>query len=88
MLRIPCPHCGLRDNDEFTYLGDATVVRPDSSDATDDAWQDYVFVRDNPRGVHEEFWHHGHGCRCWIIVTRDTATHKISGARLAQVDRK
>jgi hypothetical protein len=28
-LRIPCPYCGLRGNDEFTYLGDASVRRPD-----------------------------------------------------------
>ena len=28
-LRIPCPYCGARGNEEFTYLGDATVQRPD-----------------------------------------------------------
>ena len=28
-MRIPCPYCGPRGNEEFTYLGDATVRRPD-----------------------------------------------------------
>ena len=28
-MRIPCPFCGDRDVQEFTYLGDATVARPD-----------------------------------------------------------
>ena len=27
-MRIPCPHCGPRTHDEFTYYGDATVRRP------------------------------------------------------------
>jgi sarcosine oxidase subunit delta len=28
-VRIPCPFCGPRGNEEFTYLGDASVRRPD-----------------------------------------------------------
>ena len=28
-MRIPCPYCGERDVREFTYLGDATLERPD-----------------------------------------------------------
>ena len=28
-MRIPCPFCGDRELDEFTYLGDASVQRPD-----------------------------------------------------------
>ena len=27
-MRIACPHCGLRDVREFTYLGDAAPERP------------------------------------------------------------
>ena len=27
-MRIACPYCGERDNEEFTYLGDATVHAP------------------------------------------------------------
>jgi heterotetrameric sarcosine oxidase delta subunit len=76
MLIICCPWCGERDHSEFTYGGDATVARPDA-DAAEDAWVDYVYFRDNPCGPHNEYWQHAQGCRQWLRVTRDTATHAI-----------
>jgi sarcosine oxidase subunit delta len=88
MIRIPCPHCGLRDHSEFTYLGDATVTRPDDTDTEDRGrggrWSRYLYQRDNPRGVHQELWHHGQGCRSWLVVTRNTASHEVLGAKLAR----
>lgn len=82
MLRIPCPFCGLRDHAEFDYEGDATVTFP-PLDAAPQAWLDAVFLRDNPRGAHREFWRHARGCGAWLIVTRDTLTHAIAGAEIA-----
>lgn len=82
MLRIPCPFCGPRDHSEFSYGGDATVEYP-PLDADRDAWFEAVFLRDNPRGPHREIWHHVSGCRAFLVVERNTATHEISGARLA-----
>ena len=32
-MRIKCPHCGERGNEEFAYLGDATVHPPDDASA-------------------------------------------------------
>jgi sarcosine oxidase subunit delta len=81
-MLIPCPVCGLRDHEEFTYGGDATVVRPNISDGDQSHWAAYVYDRENPRGTHQEYWHHNHGCRSFLIVTRDTQTHDVSGARL------
>jgi sarcosine oxidase subunit delta len=83
-MRIPCPYCGARDLHEFTYLGDATVERPDP-DAADalDRFVEYVYVRDNPAGPHREFWYHGSGCQSWLIVNRDTRTHEILGSEAA-----
>lgn len=78
-MRIPCPHCGDRDAQEFVYRGDAGPVRPDS----DGAFHDYLYLRNNPAGRLDEFWYHAQGCRSWIIVDRDTRTHEIFGARLA-----
>lgn len=49
--------------------------------AGSEAWIDYVYLRDNPRGAYEEYWHHTSGCRRWLVVSRDTATHEISGSR-------
>ena len=34
-------------------------------------------MRKSPRGKHVELWHHISGCRQWIKVERDTATHEI-----------
>jgi sarcosine oxidase subunit delta len=83
-MRLPCPFCGLRDVREFTYLGDATLRRPDpAAEGAMAAFHDYVYLRDNPAGAHREYWHHGLGCRSWLVVTRDTRTHAVLGAELA-----
>ena len=81
-MRIRCPHCGERDVQEFSYLGDAGKVRPEGSDAN--AMIDYVYLRDNPAGLHREFWYHSAGCHDWLVVTRDTRTHAIEEARPAR----
>ena len=83
-MRIDCPYCGSRDGHEFTYLGDATLTRPDPAapDAVD-AFHDYVYLRDNPAGAHRELWYHASGCRRWVIVERDTRTHAITATRFA-----
>jgi heterotetrameric sarcosine oxidase delta subunit len=84
MLRINCPICGLRDEAEFSYGGDATLVRPAHDETNPDIWCDFVFLRDNPRGAHHEYWHHVQGCRQWLVIERDTFTHKIGSAVLAR----
>jgi sarcosine oxidase, subunit delta len=33
MLRIPCPWCGVRDETEFHYGGQAHIARPEDPDA-------------------------------------------------------
>jgi methylglutamate dehydrogenase subunit B len=79
-MRIPCPYCGERDVHEFVYRGDAAPVRP----ASDEGFYDYVYLRDNVAGAMREHWYHAQGCRNWIVVTRDTRTHRISNAVLAR----
>jgi sarcosine oxidase subunit delta len=76
MHRIDCPWCGVRDEIEFAYRGDATVGRP-APEAGIDAFYAYVYERENPRGWHVEWWHHASGCRQWIKVVRHTLTHDI-----------
>jgi heterotetrameric sarcosine oxidase delta subunit len=75
-MRIPCPYCGERSREEFTVLGSAEAERP-SPTASAESWVVYLHLRANPAGVHQEFWHHTHGCRAWLIVTRDTVTHTV-----------
>ncbi|CTQ50495.1 sarcosine oxidase subunit delta [Jannaschia donghaensis] len=81
-MLIPCPHCGLRDLAEFTYVGDATRNRP-ILDAPEGDWADYLYLRTNPMGRHAEHWQHTAGCRSVLTVRRDTVTHEIFGATMA-----
>lgn len=79
------PLLGPRDAQEFTYLGDARLIdRPDGMSGNAMAsFYDYVYVRDNPAGLHRELWFHEHGDRSWLVVTRDTVTHEIVKVELA-----
>ena len=81
MLQIPCPWCGLRDQSEFSYGGEAHITRPADPAALSDAeWADYLFMRRNPKGPHLEQWHHTYGCRRWFNVQRDTLSYRIGAA--------
>lgn len=89
-MRIACPFCGERELGEFSYLGDAAPRRPqaflaDGSERPDaeEAFYDYVYLRDNPAGALREYWYHGGGCRSWLIVSRNTLTHGISAVEAA-----
>ncbi len=75
MLLIPCPHCGERPELEFAYGGQAHIARPaDPSALSDEAWAEYLYMRDNPKGPHAERWRHIHGCGRFFNLVRDTAT--------------
>ena len=76
---IRCPHCGPRPKEEFTIRG-AALARPAPEDGPE-AWFRFVYLLDNPRGPHDEHWHHTGGCRRWLVVTRDTVTHETAAVR-------
>lgn len=84
MLRISCPVCGIRDYTEFRYGGDARKKRPGLDTAGLQAWHEYVFLFDNIKGIHSEFWQHLVGCRQWLVVERNTETNLVIGAVLAR----
>ena len=78
MLRIHCPWCGPRDEPEFRWGGEVPAVRPAArGPVSDAAWAEYLFLRDNPKGLVRERWLHALGCRQWFLVVRDTVTHEI-----------
>ena len=79
------PHLGPRDASEFSILGDASLInRPDwQADDADDAFYSYLYLRDNPAGLHRELWFHEQGDRSWLVVTRDTVTHAVIAVALA-----
>ena len=78
MLRIPCPYCGVRDQVEFTFGGESQVIRPNNPhESTDAEWANYLFYRQNIKGIHQERWVHSFGCRQWFNLARDTVSHEI-----------
>lgn len=78
MLLIQCPHCGPREQIEFTHGGEGDRARPadGGADMTDGQWADYLFMRRNEKGPHSERWLHSAGCRKWFTTIRDTRTHR------------
>jgi sarcosine oxidase subunit delta len=78
MFLIDCPHCGARDESEFTCGGEAHIARPQDPDQVSDVqWAEYLFMRNNRKGLHFERWVHVHGCRRWFNLCRNTVTHEI-----------
>ena len=79
MLQIYCPYCEeLRAEEEFACHGEAHLKRPPNPDSlSDQAWGDYLFFRNNPRGLHHEMWYHAAGCRRYFNVTRHTVSYAI-----------
>ena len=85
-MTINHPLLGPRDSQEFTYLGDASLIdRPDwQADDAAAQFYDYQYLRHNPAGTHQELWFHEMGDRSWLVVTRDTVTHEITNVELAR----
>ena len=78
MLLIPCPHCGVRPENEFRYSGEAHIARSaDPASLDDAAWADFLYMRRNPKGRHFERWRHIHGCGRFFNCIRDTVTDRI-----------
>lgn len=84
-MRISCPHCGERSLDEYVYLGDAAMARPDPAreDAAD-VFYVYAYERQNVAGPQKELWYHAAGCHAWLVVERDTRTHEIAWVTAAR----
>ncbi|WP_280561831.1 MULTISPECIES: sarcosine oxidase subunit delta [unclassified Chromohalobacter] len=79
MFHIYCPYCEeLREEEEFHPKGQAHIARPEEPDTcSDEEWGDYLFFRDNPRGIHHEMWLHAVGCRKFFNITRNTVSYEI-----------
>ena len=80
MLLIYCPYCEMdRPELEFRYAGEAHVVRAADPDTVPDAaWEQFLYLRRNPKGLHAERWRHTNGCGRFFNCVRDTLTDKIS----------
>lgn len=78
MFLIKSPWSGWREQTEFSYGGQAHIARPENPDDISDAeWGDYIYTRDNTKGVYLERWVHTQGCGRWFNVVRHTVTDVI-----------
>jgi heterotetrameric sarcosine oxidase delta subunit len=79
MLLIVCPHCGPRNDDEFSFRGEVvTRPRPDTDPA---AWRRYLYTRRNVADWQTERWFHVSGCRRFLTLERHTVTNEIRSVR-------
>jgi sarcosine oxidase subunit delta len=78
MLLIDCPHCGLRPELEFRNMGEAHIARPPFDETlSDEAWEAFLYLRSNPKGLINERWRHVHGCARFFNAVRHTVTDKF-----------
>ena len=84
MLLLTCPCCGIEaDETELAPGGEAHLARsgPGSSD---EEFEAYLFLRENPLGPHLERWRHAAGCGKWFHAARCTVTLEVFGTYPAQ----
>ncbi|MFT4003725.1 MAG: sarcosine oxidase subunit delta [Rhizobium sp.] len=79
MLLIYCPYCEEERSElEFRNAGDAHIVRPANiAGISDEEFEEYFFLRDNPKGLIFERWRHIHGCGRFFNAARDTASDQF-----------
>lgn len=84
MLILTCPVCGVTaEETEFHGGGEAHITRQGSG-SSDEDFHDYLFAKENPRGVHFERWRHVYGCGKWFHAARCTVTLEVFGTYSAQ----
>jgi len=76
MILIPCPYCGPRNSNEFTYAGE-TKPRPEVTGVDGTQWREYLFLKQNPAGWTTENWFHASGCRKFFVAERHTVTNEV-----------
>lgn len=79
MLLIRCPYCEEELPElEFRNAGEAHVVRSSHlADVSDQDFEEFFFIRTNPKGIIYERWRHIHGCARFFNAVRDTVSDKF-----------
>ena len=82
MIQIDCPNCGKRNVGEFRFGGEYNPRPKEMMDVSNEAWTDYVFLRENKVGAQKEWWYHRAGCGLWFLAERHTKSNKVKRAYL------
>ena len=77
MLILHCPYCGVDADETDLAPGGEAHLKRSGPGTSDEAFESYLFHRQNPRGVHFERWRHAMGCGKWFHAARCTATLEI-----------
>ncbi len=79
MLLIRCPYCEEeRPELEFRGAGEAHIARPENiAEISDEAFEQFFFIRTNPKGLVYERWRHIHGCGRFFNAVRDSVSDKF-----------
>ena len=86
MQLFPCPFCGLRDEREFHFAGEAGKLRPDTMrDVSDADWAAYLYDQRNEMGPVREVWMHL-TCSELFLMERDSVTMAVTGSRSLRED--
>ncbi|MEJ6402376.1 sarcosine oxidase subunit delta [Yoonia sp. 2307UL14-13] len=84
MLILHCPYCGVDADETELHGGGEAHLKRYGPGSTDEDFEGYLFMRENPRGVHFERWRHAYGCGKWFLAARCTATLEVFGTYPAQ----
>ena len=84
MLTLTCPYCGIQAEETELQPGGEAHLKRVGPRGSDQEFEDYLFARKNPKGVHFERWRHAFGCGKWFLAARDTATLQVFGTYEAQ----
>ncbi|MDA7424770.1 sarcosine oxidase subunit delta [Thalassococcus lentus] len=84
MLTLQCPYCGIDAEETELHAGGEAHLTRFGPGSSDDDFEGYLFMRENPRGVHFERWRHANGCGKWFHAARCTNTLEVFGTYSAQ----
>lgn len=85
MLTLHCPYCGVDAEESELAAGGEAHLKRHGPGSGEDEFHDYLFMRENPKGVHFERWRHASGCGKWFHAARCTTTLEVFGTYSAQV---
>ena len=84
MLILECPYCGVKGEETEFHGGGEAHLKRFGPGSTDEDFETYLFMRENPKGVHLERWRHANGCGKWFHAARCTMTLEVFGTYSAQ----
>ena len=84
MLVLTCPYCGVEAEETELQAGGEAHLKRFGPGSSDEDYENYMFARKNPMGVHFERWRHIYGCGKWFHAARSTTNLEVFGTYGAQ----